>query len=217
LSYANEVEVEAEITAFLFIFTPSDEVCSLFDVPDDLRQGDKNNGILVALSRPNLTPAKYGELRWCKPTLPVSNIVDYNWISLLDRVLTSDPAYARALRILNFPQWLHDFIPGRNYCIWFAPVDGTQEESGLNIKGKLDTQALVTILDRAQAKNVGYKTDVRVIFVHVGALNTLHRLPAFCERKLRCPELQFITYGKHPSVPEHRWGIREIYTLGALY
>jgi hypothetical protein len=215
LSFANEVTLDTNVAAFLLVFPLLDDLCSRFDVPEDMRQGD---GLLVALLPPKLKFAKYRELQWRKSTWLVSHKEGEPIASLPDRCLKDDPAYALALRILDFPQWLHRFIiPERTYCVWFAPVDGTQEDYGMKIKGKTDTQALVTILTRTKARNVGYKADVRVVFVHIGALRTLYRLPAYCERKFRRPEIQFILYGKHATVPKNRWGIREIYIQGAFH
>jgi hypothetical protein len=171
----------------------------------------QDTGLLVALLPLKLKTSRYRVLQWRKP-LPQSG--DNDAVSLPDRIIKSDAPYANALGILRFPQWLHDFIPNREYCVWFAPEDGTHEKNGTEIKGKTETKALITILERNNAKNVGYRAATRIVFVHVGALKTLYRLEAFCERRFKRPELQFIAYGSHPTVPRHRWGIREIYVLG---
>lgn len=122
---------------------------------------------------------------------------------------------ATSLPNFRFPEWLHEFLPKQPFCVWFAPFDGTQDRHGTVLEGKPETKRLLTILDRLKAKNVGYRKDLRVIFVHVGAIQTLHQLDAFRKRRFKCPHLQFITYGSHPTVPISRWGIREIYVLGS--
>lgn len=73
---------------------------------------------------------------------------------------------------------------------------------------------LVVLLDECRARNVGHKADVRVIFVHVGALETVRRLPAFAMRRARNPEIRIYSYGTCHSVPPERWGLREIYPIG---
>lgn len=207
----NEVEVETDTTALLLIFPPFEDLCQRLRVPEDMRQG---TGLLVALIPLKMKSSKYQELQSRKNSPPSLQLEDEDVVLLPDRILKGDPSYARALRILQFPKWLHDFVPKRAFCVWFAPVDGTQKSYGTEIKAGTETRALLTILNRNKAENAGYRKDVRIVFVHVGALKTLHKLTAFAERRVKRPELQFITYGSHPTVPINRWGIREIYLVG---
>lgn len=99
-------------------------------------------------------------------------------------------------------------LPNRTYCAWWSFEGGAEELSGL------ETKQLHGIMKACKAKNVGHKKDARVVFVHVGALQTLHQLPAFAERRCRRPEIHFYTYGTHMSVPRGRWGVHPIYPLG---
>jgi hypothetical protein len=119
---------------------------------------------------------------------------------------------SHAMQLLEFPQDLRTYmaLPGRTYCVWWSPGDGTTATPGL------ETNQLHTIMKSCKAKNVGHKADVRVVFVHVGALVTLHRLPALAERRSKRPEINFYTYGSHTSVPRERWGVFPIYPLGTL-
>lgn len=208
LSFLNELEVETDIVALMLVIPPLKTWYKRLKVPDHMCHGA---GLLVALLPLKLKTSKYRELQWRKP---VPQVPPKDTVSLPDQIIKGDPVYAQAVGVLRFPKWLHDFIPSRDYCVWFAPVDGTQEKNGVDIRGKTDTQALVTILKRKAARNVGYKADTRIVFVHVGALRSLYRLEGFCERRVRRPEIQFILYGSHPTVPRNRWGIREIYVLG---
>lgn len=52
------------------------------------------------------------------------------------------------------------------------------------------------------------------MFVHIGALSTLHRLSGLAKARNKQHSLQFITYGTHPTVHPSRWGIHEIFPLG---
>jgi hypothetical protein len=56
---------------------------------------------------------------------------------------------------------------------------------------------------------------LRVVFVHIGALESLHKASAISKRRKQ-PEIHFYSYGSHPSVPSNQWGVRAIYPLGTL-
>jgi len=119
---------------------------------------------------------------------------------------------SRALQYLEFPAGLQAYMsqPQRTYCVWWSPGDGTTASPGL------ETNLLNNIMKSCRAKNVRHKADVRVVFVHIGAVKTLHRLPALAERRSKRPEIHFYTYGTHVSVPREQWGIRAIYPLGGI-
>lgn len=118
---------------------------------------------------------------------------------------------SHAMAFIEFPKDLRLFMsrPDRNYCVWWSSGDGTTAPGW-------ETNQLLKILNSCKAKNVGHKADVRVVFVHVGALRTLHKLPALAERRNKVPQLQFYTYGTHPSIPRKQWGVHEIYPLGKM-
>ena len=130
-----------------------------------------------------------------------------------DLSLSKDPLYHRAFSILGFPKWLYNDIsdPEFKYCIWNKGGDGTQAEPGS------ETMALKHILKERPAKDVGLKADAYMVFVHVGALKTLSALPALMERRMKRPDVQFMTYGTHHTIPPARWGMRLIYPLGKCY
>lgn len=129
-----------------------------------------------------------------------------------------EPSYHLGLRILKIPKNLIDFlvIKSRPYCIWNDPSDGNCTDKDKDRDPGYETSLLQTILSVHSATDVGYKTDVRLVFVHVGSMPTLHWLHALAERRGRRPDVRFYTYGTHESVPPDRWGMREIYPLGAL-
>ena len=124
------------------------------------------------------------------------------------RSLRKDPSYHRALSILGLPKWLYDDMLQSTYCIWNKDGDGSPGEPGF------ETRALIRILDERRAKNVGFKSDVSFVFVHVGAIKTLYLLPALMERRMKRLDIQFMTYGTHHTIPPSRWGLRPIYPVG---
>lgn len=130
--------------------------------------------------------------------------------SLMNFTSAFERTTSQAIQSLNFPDDLRTYmsLPNRTYCVWWSPGDGTTTSPGL------ETQLLHRTMKSCGAKNVGHKTDVRVVFVHVGALSTLHKFPALAERRGKRPEIHFYTYGTHPSVPRELWGVRAIYSLG---
>ncbi|KAH9075786.1 hypothetical protein EDB83DRAFT_2352309 [Lactarius deliciosus] len=129
-----------------------------------------------------------------------------------DLSLIKEPSYHRAFSILGFPKWLYNDLsdPEFKYCIWNKDGDGTQAQPGS------ETMALKHILKERPAKDVGLKADAYVVFVHVGALKTLSALPALMERRMKRPDVQFMTYGTHHTIPPARWGMRLIYPLGGI-
>ncbi|KAI9445468.1 hypothetical protein H4582DRAFT_1915640 [Lactarius indigo] len=129
-----------------------------------------------------------------------------------DLSLIKEPSYHRAFSILGFPKWLYKDLsdPEFKYCIWNKDGDGSQAQPGS------ETMALKHILKERPAKDVGLKADAYVVFVHVGALKTLSALPALMERRMKRPDVQFMTYGTHHTIPPARWGMRLIYPLGGI-
>ncbi|KAG5639362.1 hypothetical protein H0H81_003506 [Sphagnurus paluster] len=129
-----------------------------------------------------------------------------------ERTVRSKPSYQHALRVLNFPQQLYDFMSGdRTYWTWHEGADGTKKKPGM------ETRMLVAIMDQCRAtkprKNLA---DTRVVFVHVGAVHTLHKLSGFQDFCSSLFHIQFYTYGSHENVPPLYWGIREIYPCGGI-
>lgn len=125
-----------------------------------------------------------------------------------ERSLRNCPSYHRALSILGFPKWLYDEMSKSRYCIWNKDGDGTPSEPGF------ETRALGRVLKERGAEDVGLKADVSFIFVHVGAISTLNRLPSIADRRMKRLDIQFVTYGTHHTIPPARWGVRQIYPAG---
>ncbi|KAK0456325.1 hypothetical protein EV421DRAFT_48834 [Armillaria borealis] len=155
-----------------------------------------------------------------KPPAPAPSLSEHN-------VFKDQPKYIKnaglqhALRTLRYPPWLHDFLSHRprDYCVWYD--DDKQNMRGKQMPfdlkgGNLETYWLATILEQYGGVNKGYKADVEVIFVHVGAVKTLHKVGALVERRAKRPDILFVTFGTHQRVHPERWGFRCIYPVGGI-
>ena len=198
----------------LIVFPTGHEVASnLLKVPATL---PNDTPLQVALVPWQLTTKEFRATAWKSRCLHLDHPLDPDFAETLEadgRGIIKQRRFYQALHILGFPKRIYDFMSQnqspRRYCIWNAPADTTQ--SGTN---GYETSLLKEILSTCvKAEEVGIKAEVRVIFVHVGALATLHGHPMIARRSKR-PELRFLTYGTHPSVPRERWGVREIYLVG---
>ncbi|KDQ30537.1 hypothetical protein PLEOSDRAFT_1101525 [Pleurotus ostreatus PC15] len=116
------------------------------------------------------------------------------------------------MRVLRFPQDLYEFLnrATRSYCVWWEGGDGASKQQGW------ETDTLQTVLEACGAEDGGYRKSVRVVFVHVASILTLHRLPDFLERRSKRLDVCFYTYGTHHRVPPSLWGIRPIYPAGGI-
>jgi hypothetical protein len=199
--------------ALLLMFSPSlDGLCSFLRVPDHLRQNSKNTHALVALLPWLVSSAKYNKGATRKP--PNETIQRLLFPSSQPkegrrRILKGTVA-TMAMDLLAFPPELLDFmnLPNRSYCIWFIAVDGTPINPGF------ETRQLKYILSKTNAAPVSLDAEARVIFIHVGALESFYNLPALVAKRRDTAEVRFFTYGTHQSVPSNRWGMREILPLG---
>lgn len=205
--------MDDEPVGVLLIFPSAiSEICSTLKVSSQLRASP----LLAALVPWKLTTEQYRENEWQKTQEDLSpkygrvETISAEKGSALSRTLTAKSYYGRGLRIHHFSTADYDFFKrsARAYCLWNAPSDGTAKAPGF------ETKTLVSMLDTWKATNAGYKADVRVIFIHIGALSSLHKLEALAMRRCKRPDMRFYTYGTHHSIHPERWGIREIYPLG---
>ena len=174
--------------------------------------------LVAALIPWNLTVEQYQHNEWQKTQAELSTQDGRIAPELAERIadvasaLTAKPLYAQGLRQHHFSVADYEFFTrtSRNYCVWHAPADGSLKKPGF------ETKTLLAVLEVWKAQNVGYKMDVRAVFVHVGALPTLHKLVALAMRRCKRPDMRFYSYGTHPTVHPERWGLREIYPIGLL-
>ena len=197
----------------MLIFPPSNtELRQLLKVPEALLEAS-TAPMIAALVPWELSRQEYDDARWFKSRSDdVARVsFDPSVATLANERFPNNTALQRALRILDIPKALFKFLASsaRAYCLWYAGAGGQNAD----VAG-VETTALRTVLGALKAKDVGYKADVRVIFVHVGALKTFHRLPVLAERRAKQPEMRFYSYGTHESVSPERWGIHELFPLG---
>ncbi|KZT21687.1 hypothetical protein NEOLEDRAFT_1181525 [Neolentinus lepideus HHB14362 ss-1] len=210
ISYA--VLAANNVTLGVLLVFPSgmSKLTDMFKVPLDLRI---NNSLTAVLLPWRLTSEKYKKVGWQgEGKLPVNDGRPDSGRAIV--TAAKIPALVlQAIHLLNFPQWLYDHMVMRDskrpYCIW-----NTYDR--MSTKLCVETSALQVILKHCGASDVGLKADVRVVFIHVGSLDTIHKLPAFVERRCRRPEIQFVTYGTYENVPIGRWGVREIFPVGGV-
>lgn len=112
-----------------------------------------------------------------------------------------------AVRKVHFPASLFKYLSdGRNrpYTIWAGQSHGTWDA---------DTRNLQTVLDIAGIKKAALN-DSRIVFIHVSALETIHTMSGYSDRRGSKLWVYFYTYGTSPKVDSSLWGVREIWTCG---
>ncbi|KAF8167891.1 hypothetical protein B0H34DRAFT_683559 [Crassisporium funariophilum] len=124
-----------------------------------------------------------------------------------DHTIRTKPAYHIGLHMLGFSEDLHKLVYGKSFLCWW--------NSGSK-KAGMETDLLHGIVVQAGAEPTLAKYEVKVFFVHVGALDTLHMLPSLAERRKKTPYVQFYTYGTHEDISPDSWSIREIYPCGGV-
>ncbi|TFY65795.1 hypothetical protein EVG20_g5292 [Dentipellis fragilis] len=201
--------------AALVIFPSANQaLCEEFNVPESLRAA----GNLVAALLPwVLSAAKIRKLDVSPlepPEIPGERSALAQPTDLARRV-RFNPGYMRALYTLQFPAWLHDYMSrsSRTFFVW-STLPGTRRD-GQPVTERVETKALSQVLTQCGAREVEADKPARLVFVHVGALRTLHKLVGLVERCQK-PSIQFFTYGTNETIPPERWGVREIFPLGGI-
>lgn len=210
-TYARLILDDVEVALLLLFPLSLFELRQALKVPQELVDA---NALVAALVPWELSWRTYEDALWLSPRSlePSQNRPPAAVFEALQKssIFPNTPLFHRVLRILKVPRTLLDFMstPNRPYCLWYANADGVHPSRGY------ETKLLQTFLTICKARDVGIKADVRAVFVHIGALATLYKLPALAERRYKRPDLRFYTYGSHENVSPDRWGIREIFPLG---
>lgn len=163
---------------------------------------ENNDALLVALALLTMPTKKYQEeMTICKPSEEVKTRLP----TLPDPDALSLSAYHLAQQILGVPKHLVAFLSStpRQCIIW------PQHSKTSDVWISEDTKYLRFILDRHRAQIFGPKDHVppRIVFVHVGRMKDVHTMPRITHFRGAPLDLQFLTYGTHPTVPEPEWGI----------
>jgi hypothetical protein len=123
-------------------------------------------------------------------------------------------AYHLARHILRVPRHLVTFLSStpRQCIIW------PQQNKTKDVWISDDTKYLRFILDHHRAQIFSPKEHVaaRIVFVHVGRMKDIHTIPRIARFRGAPLDLQFLTYGTHPTVPEREWGIRGFNKTGTF-
>ncbi|KAI5124451.1 hypothetical protein M0805_008335 [Coniferiporia weirii] len=203
--------------AEMIIFPPTNkDLCKRLNVPPRYLV---NDSLVLALMPYHIPPSKYRELYFRSDEIRYT-AQDEELPKTLEALpmLALRPGLEKFLRALDFPQWFLSFLPLRRYCVWAFRVEPTLKDQGKGLSGALrdDTRALLAVLSYLKAENVGHTGDVRVVFVHVGAVQTINRIRALADWRCNKPEVRFVTYGYHENVKPSLWGFSEIYPLGGI-
>lgn len=164
---------------------------------------ENRDALLVTLARLTIPTKRYQEeMAVCKPSEEVKNRLP----ALPDpEDALSLSAYHLARHILGVPKHLVAFLSStpRQCIIW------PQHNKTSDVWISEDTKYLRFILDRHRAQVFGPKDHVapRIVFVHVGRMKDIHAMPRISRFRGAPLDLQFLTYGAHPTVPEREWGI----------
>ncbi|KAJ7666449.1 hypothetical protein B0H17DRAFT_1089829 [Mycena rosella] len=200
------VFLDDRLAGHLLLFPPMIQILlKLFRVPPELAA---SSSLVVAL----LPWKEFPEKESRRPFSHLPGRLDAPIPSTADWKKNMEKSkYQLALRILKFPKSLHEWMSKSNrpYCIW--PPCGDQKAPR-----DRETGYLMAILTQCGAKKVSFKTDIRAIFVHVGALKHIRKLPLLVERRSQTCSIRFYTYGTHETVHPEQWGIREIYPIGGV-
>jgi len=165
---------------------------------------EKKDSLLVALAPLTVPTKKYHE-EMCilKPREEVKTRFPI-LPDLEDSVSLS--AYHLARHILGVPKSLITFLSSNPRLCVIWPLENTTNDAWVS----QDTQYLRFVLNHHRAKVFGPSERVaaRIVFVHVGRMKDIHSMPRIARMRGTPLDLQFLTYGTHPSVPAREWGIR---------
>lgn len=201
--------MEKDSAAYMFIAPTSKPALALLGAPEHM---EKKNSLLVALAPLTVPTKKYHEEIGILKPREEANTRFHTVPDLEDSVSLS--AYHLARHILGVPKSLITFLSGspRLCVIW--PLENTANDAWVS----QDTQYLRFVLDHHRAKvfSPSERVAARIVFVHVGRMKDVHNVPRIARMRGAPLDLQFLTYGAHPSVPAREWGIRG-FNISGLY
>lgn len=193
--------MEKDTAAYMFITPTSKPALALLGAPEHM---EKKDALLVALAPLTVPTKKYHEEIGILKLREEVKTRFHTLPDLEDSVSLS--AYHLARHILGVPKSLITFLSsGPRLCvIW--PLENTANDAWIS----QDTQYLRFVLDHHRAKvfSPSERVAARIAFVHVGRMKDVHSMPRIARMRGTPLDLQFLTYGAHPSVPAREWGIR---------
>lgn len=194
----------------MFIAPMSKAAFALLGVPE---RTEKKDALLVALAPLTVSTKKYQEEM---DVLGPSEKVENRYPAPLGPENSVSPSvYHLARHILRVPKHLVTFLSNspRPCVIW------PEENATNDVWISQDTQYLRAVLNHHRANVFSAKDHIaaRVVFVHVGRMKDMHTMPRIARMRGAPLDLQFLTYGTHPSVPEQHWGIRGFNVSGVYH
>lgn len=131
----------------------------------------------------------------------------------------------QAIRVLQYPEWMHQHItssPEAYYAIWCD--GGDEHDTDYDpVAAEAETELLVSILDHFPPSRVDLESytgsdlssRLRAVFIHVRGLKRLSAIPNLMELR-RQPYTVFVTYGTDHDhgVDPSQWAFKEIFPMG---
>lgn len=192
--------MEKDAAAYMFI-APMSKLA--FDLLGTSEHTENKDALLVALALFTVPTKKYQEeMAIFKPSETAKT-----QLPTLPDPEESVPLspYHLARHILKVPKHLVAFLSStsRQCIIW------PQQNKTHDVWISEDTKYLRFVLNHHRAQVFGPKEHVpaRIVFVHVGRMKDIHTMPRITRWRGTPLDLQFLTYGTHPTVPEREWGI----------
>ena len=164
---------------------------------------EEENALLVALAPLVMSTKKYQEEI---AILKTTEEAETRFPVLPDPQGSVSPSvYHLARQILRLPKPLMTFLSSNSRPCVIWPQEDTVSDGWIS----QDTQLLRSVLQhhRAQVYNPKEHIPARIVFVHVGKMKDIHTMPRIARLRAAPLDLQFLTYGTHPSIPARDWGI----------
>lgn len=210
-------------------------LCELFECPDWYKEEDVLYAALVpwkiipVVAPPDEHVSMY-QFNEAAPSLraeplPPAQIPPALEAEFAGRWTMAKGEYQQALHVLQIPHEVLDFLQKQERTFYIhAPSDeywpnGESREYGPGRTNQeeifgYETRLLLAVLRQAADKKKGVVTALeRTVWIHVGSLKDLGKIPMLIER-LNQYDTNFYSYGTHPSVPRQMWGIHTLFTYG---
>ncbi|TRM59222.1 hypothetical protein BD626DRAFT_508641 [Schizophyllum amplum] len=218
-----------------FVTGFEETLCELFECPDWYKEEDVLYAALVpwkiipVVAPPDEHVSMY-QFNEAAPSLraeplPPAQIPPALEAEFAGRWTMAKGEYQQALHVLQIPHEVLDFLQKQERTFYIhAPSDeywpnGESREYGPGRTNQeeifgYETRLLLAVLRQAADKKKGVVTALeRTVWIHVGSLKDLGKIPMLIER-LNQYDTNFYSYGTHPSVPRQMWGIHTLFTYG---
>ncbi|TFK76887.1 hypothetical protein BDN72DRAFT_15333 [Pluteus cervinus] len=210
------LELDNIVVAHMVLFSPSlKNLLGQFNVPVEL----STNATLIAALVPWTLSRVQIEQEWRRPlaSLVASKPPKLEYQAFMERTrwdksTRTKPADQQALRLLKPSKMWHDYMSSSTERPW-STWDGVDRgPNPTTTFPKVEYNLLASLLSHYAKPSDNW----RVLFIHIGALSTVHLCRHFVEKRARRSDCALFTYGTHHSFPPEEWGIKEIYNCGGV-